>query len=193
MEENAEEIINEAVEIAGVNGAIDQGIEQELQNLDQLLNQNPAMHNIQVHIPIQNQDIDNSEGAGAEAAPTGDSVIIIERDEHNTIHEFAHSIREAASLFSTYNKTLRLIESSAADTFSHWAKLTECVAEIATHPRVTEKMKMRCFLINKDNVTTFKLLQEHFKLDLDNLFFMGKMVSFTSLVCISSWHTPELS
>ena len=71
MEENAEEIINEAVEIAGVNGAIDQGIEQELQNLDQLLNQNPAMHNIQVHIPIQNQDIDNSEGAGAEAAPTG--------------------------------------------------------------------------------------------------------------------------
>ena len=175
MEENAEEIIQEAVEIAGVNADIDQGIEEELQNLDQLLNNNNA--NMRHVVQLQQHQGDGDPG------PSGDSVLIIERDEHNTIHEFAHSIREAASLFSTYNKTLRLIESSAADTFSHWAKLTECVAEIATHPRVTEKMKMRCFLINKDNVATFKLLQEHFKLDLDNLFFMGKMVSSTPLHC----------
>ena len=42
MEENAEEIIQEAVEIAGVNADLDQGIEEELQNLDQLLNNNNA-------------------------------------------------------------------------------------------------------------------------------------------------------
>ena len=118
-------------------------------------------------------------------------MIIIERDEHNTLQQFAHSIREAASLFSTYNKTLRLIESTASDIFNNvepqnWTKLSECVQHIAAHPRVTEKMKMRCFLINKDNVRTFNLLQQHFKLDLDNLFFMGKM-NLLHISCDTGW------
>ena len=149
MEENAEEIIQEAVEIAGVNADIDQGIEVELQNLDQLLNNDNS--NMRHVVQLQQQ----SDG---DPGPSGDSVLIIERDEHNTIHEFAHTIREAASLFSTYNKTLRLIESSASEDFGYWEKLSDCVSEIATYPRVTEKMKMRCFLINKDNVKTFRLL-----------------------------------
>ena len=68
--------------------------------------------------------------------PTGESLIIIERDEHNSLQEFAHNIREAASLFSIYNKTLRLIESSGDSAFTAWDKLEECVAEISGHPRV---------------------------------------------------------
>jgi hypothetical protein len=36
-------------------------------------------------------------------------------------------------------------------------------------------MKMRCFLINRDNVRTFRLLQGRFQADLDSLFYMGKM------------------
>ena len=177
MEENAEEIIQEAVEIAGVNADIDQGIEVELQNLDQLLNNDNS--NMRHVVQLQQQ----SDG---DPGPSGDSVLIIERDEHNTIHEFAHTIREAASLFSTYNKTLRLIESSASEDFGYWEKLSDCVSEIATYPRVTEKMKMRCFLINKDNVKTFRLLQQHFKLDLDQVFYMGKM-NLLHISCDTGW------
>ena len=47
--------------------------------------------------------------------------------------------------------------------------------EISHHPRVSDKMKMRCLLLNKDNVKTFALLQENFQLELDTLFYMGKM------------------
>jgi len=179
MEENAEELINEAVEAAGVNPDIDDDIENELQNLAN----NPVMQNLHVHIPVHDQAEQNDQNP----IPSGDSVIIIERDEHNTLHEFAHSIREAASLFSTYNKTLRLIESSASEEFSNWSKLTECIMEIGQHTRVTDKMKMRCFLINKDNIRTFKLLQEHFKLDLNNLFFMGKM-NLLHISCDTGWY-----
>ena len=178
MEENAEEIIDEAIEVAGVHPDIDQQIMNELDNLENHIMNNQMIQN--VHIPVNNQnDVQD-------APPTGDSVIIIERDEHNTLQEFAHSIREAASLFSTYNKTLRLIESSVSESFEHWPKLTECVEEIAQHPRVTDKMKMRCFLINKDNVRTFQLLQENFKLDLDNLYFMGKM-NLLHVSCDTGW------
>ena len=83
MEENAEEIIQEAVEIAGVNADLDQGIEAELQNLDQLLNNNNS--NMRHVVQLQQQQGDGDPG------PSGDSVLIIERDEHNTIHEFAHT------------------------------------------------------------------------------------------------------
>ena len=117
MEENAEEIIDEAIEVAGVNPDIDQQIMNELDNLENHIMNNQMIQN--VHIPVSNQNDDQ------DPPPTGDSVIIIERDEHNTLQEFAHSIREAASLFSTYNKTLRLIESSVSDSFEHWSKLTD--------------------------------------------------------------------
>ena len=130
MEDNARELIVEAVEAAGVNGDIDQHIENELNNLA-----NNA--NGQVLEPAGPSEGEDSGG------PQGNSVIIIERDDHNSLQEFASSIREAASLFSTYNKTLRLIESSSSENFEHWSKLTECVGEISQHPRVTDKMKMR--------------------------------------------------
>ena len=176
--ENAEAIINEVVEFAGMDGGLDHRIENDLNNL-------VAMNQVQIHIPIEDQAGDG------EAPPTGDSVIIIERDEHNSLHDFASSIKEAATLFSTYNKTLRLIESTASDIFNNtetqnWTKLVECVQHIAEHPRVTPKMKMRCFLINKDNVKTFNMLQEHFKLDLDNLYFMGKM-NLLHISCDTGW------
>ena len=47
-------------------------------------------------------------------------------------------------------------------------------------------MKMRCFLINKDNVKTFRLLQQHFKLELDKVFYMGKM-NLLHISCDTGW------
>merc|ERR1719430_1585147 len=47
-------------------------------------------------------------------------------------------------------------------------------------------MKMRGFLINKDNVKTFALLQEHFQLELDSLFYMGKM-NLLHISCDTGW------
>ena len=173
MEQNARELIVEAVEAAGVSGDIDQDIENELNNLA-----NNA--NGQVLEPAgPGEGEDNPD-------PQGNSVIIIERDDHNSLQEFASSIREAASLFSTYNKTLRLIESSSSENFQHWSKLTECISEICQHPRVTDKMKMRCFLVNRDNVKTFRLLQGNFQLELDNLFYMGKM-NLLHISCDTGW------
>ena len=177
MEDNAQELIGEAVEAAeaaGVRRNIDQVIEEELNNLAN----SPQVQNVAVADPGPQED---------EPGLQGDSVIIIERDEHNSLQEFASSIREAASLFSTYNKTLRLIESSSTENFEHWTKLTECVTEIAHHPRVTDKMKMRCLLVNKDNVKTFRILQGNFKLDLDNLFYMGKM-NLLHISCDTGWY-----
>jgi len=177
MEDNAQELIGEAVEAAeaaGVRRNIDQVIEEELNNLAN----SPQVQNVAVADPGPQED---------EPGLQGDSVIIIERDEHNSLQEFASSIREAASLFSTYNKTLRLIESSSTENFEHWTKLTECVTEIAHHPRVTDKMKMRCLLVNKDNVRTFRILQGNFKLDLDNLFYMGKM-NLLHISCDTGWY-----
>ena len=166
-------MIVEAVEAAGVNGDIDQDIENELNHLA-----NNA--NGQVLEPAGPSEGEDNTG------PQGNSVIIIERDDHNSLQEFASSIREAASLFSTYNKTLRLIESSSSENFEHWSKLTECVSEISQHPRVTDKMKMRCFLVNRDNVKTFRLLQGNFQLELDNLFYMGKM-NLLHISCDTGW------
>ena len=173
MEQNARELIVEAVEAAGVSGDIDQDIENELNNLA-----NNA--NGQVLEPAGPGEVEDNPG------PQGNSVIIIERDDHNSLQEFASSIREAASLFSTYNKTLRLIESSSSENFQHWSKLTECISEICQHPRVTDKMKMRCFLVNRDNVKTFRLLQGNFQLELDNLFYMGKM-NLLHISCDTGW------
>ena len=47
-------------------------------------------------------------------------------------------------------------------------------------------MKMRCFLINKDNVRTFQLLQSRFKLQLNTLFYMGKM-NLLHISCDTGW------
>ena len=173
MEENGQELIEEAVEAAGVSGDIDEVIEQELNNLAN-------------HAQVENVEVAGAGLGEVEPGLQGNSVIIIERDEHNSLQEFASSIREAATLFSTYNKTLRLIESSSNESFLYWTKLTECVTEIAQHSRVTDKMKMRCFLVNRDNVKTFRILQEHFKLDLDNLFYMGKM-NLLHISCDTGW------
>merc|ERR1719370_2580558 len=52
---------------------------------------------------------------------------------------------------------LRLIENSLDEDFTEWERLEECVQVVASHPRVSEKMKMRCFLINRDNVRTYRL------------------------------------
>jgi len=184
MEENVEELIQEAVEAAGVNADLDQDIEYELNNLAN----NPQLNVAALPVPqIQLLPLDEAGAPPFVPQPTGDSIFIIqEQDEHNTLQEFAHNIREAASLFSTYNKCLRLIESSASSNFLCWEKLRECVAEIAHHPRVSDKMKMRCFLINKDNVKTFALLQEHFQLELDSLFYMGKM-NLLHISCDTGW------
>ena len=174
MEDNARELIVEAVEAAGVSADIDEHIENELNNLA-----NNANGQVLQPVMEPGEGEDNN-------GPQGNSVIIIERDEHNSLQEFASSIREAASLFSTYNKTLRLIESSSSENFEHWSKLAECVGEISQHPRVTDKMKMRCFLVNRDNVKTFRLLQGNFQLELDNLFYMGKM-NLLHISCDTGW------
>jgi len=174
-----EELIQEAVEAAGVNAELDIDIENELNNL---------ANNPQMHVPLPLYPLLPLDEAGVPPpVPPMDgdsSVIIIEQDE--STREFAHSIREAASLFSTYNKCLRLIESSSSSSFSGWSVLRECVEEISRHPRVSDKMKMRCLLINKDNVKTFTLLQENFQLELDTLFYMGKM-NLLHISCDTGW------
>ena len=149
MKENVEELIQEAVEVAGVNAELDIDIENELNNRAVFV--------------------------------TGDSVLIT-RDTR----EFAHSINEAASLFSTFNKCHRLIESSSSTTFPAWDKLRECVEENAHHPRVSNKMKIRCLLINKYNAKTFALLQENIQLELDQLDTLGKM-NLLHIYCDTGW------
>ena len=57
---------------------------------------------------------------------------------------------------------------------------------VASHPRVSEKMKMRCFLINRDNVRTYRLLQNNFQVDLNTLFYMGKM-NLLHISCDIGW------
>jgi len=177
MEDNVQELIQEAVEAAGVIAELDQDIENELVNL---------ANNPQV-------------AAALDAAPipplTGDSVLVIEHSEHSVqLQEFASSIAQVATLFTTYNKCLRLIESSLDPDFDEWEKLIECIDVVSTHPRVSDKMKMRCLLINRDNVRTFSLLQDRFKVDLDSLFYMGKM-NLLHISCDIGWAslTKELA
>lgn len=81
---------------------------------------------------------------------------------------------------------LRLIEASLAPDFEDGEELQECIEVVAAHLRVSDKMKMRCFLINKDNVETFRLLQDRFQVDLDSLFYMGKM-NLLHICCDTGW------
>ena len=45
---------------------------------------------------------------------------------------------------------------------------------------------MRCFLINRDNVRTYRLLQDNFQVDLNTLFYMGKM-NLLHISCDIGW------
>lgn len=166
-----QELIQEAVEAAGVIAELDQDIENELINLAN----NPQVAAL----------------AGQQPPPfpplTGESVLVIEQPEHSAqLQEFASSIAQVATLFTTYNKCLRLIECSSEHDFGDWQKLTECIDIVAEHPRVSDKMKMRCFLINRDNVRTFRLLQDRFRVELDALFYMGKM-NLLHISCDTGW------
>ena len=176
MEENVEFLIQEAVEAAGVNADLDIVIENDLNDLANIQ---------QIHVPVLPHVQSNEAGVPAPTVSTNDSVIIVDQEEHN--REFAHSIREAASLITTYNKCLKLIELSATENFNAWEKLRSHVEKIAQHSRASEKMKMRCFLINRDNVRTFNLLQECFQLDLNNVYYMGKM-NLLHISCDAGWN-----
>ena len=74
-----------------------------------------------------------------------------------------------------------MIENSLEDD-TEWERLEECLKSVAMHERISEKMKMRCFLINRDNVRTHRLLQENLNVDLYALFSMGKMNLLQKLV-----------
>jgi len=102
------------------------------------------------------------------------------------VQEFQASIAQVTTLFTSYNKCLRLIENSIDEAFTEWERLEECVEVVASHPRVSEKMKMRCFLINRDNVRTYRLLQDNFQVDLNTLFYMGKM-NLLHISCDIGW------
>jgi hypothetical protein len=95
-------------------------------------------------------------------------------------------ITEARSLFSYYQHCLKLIEASSSSGFADWGWLDECMERMASHPRVSDKMKMRYFLHNKDNAKTFRLIQKSFKLKLDEQFYMGKM-NLLHIACDSGW------
>lgn len=176
MEENVEFLIQEAVEAAGVNADLDIVIENDLNDLANIQ---------QIHVPVSPHVQSNEAGVPAPTVSTNDSVIIVDQEEHN--REFAHSIREAASLITTYNKCLKLIELSATENFNAWEKLRSHVEKIAQHSRASEIMKMRCFVINQDNVRTFNLLQECFQLDLNNVYYMGKM-NLLHISCDAGWN-----
>merc|ERR1719483_455864 len=49
-------------------------------------------------------------------------------------------------------------------------------------------MKMRCLLINKDNVKTFILLQKNFKLELDSLFYMRPACLTPLMLAVGAGH-----
>ena len=79
-----------------------------------------------------------------------------------------------------------MIENSLEDDFTEWERLEECLKCVASHERISEKMKMRCFLINRDNVRTHRLLQENLNVDLNALFYMGKM-NLLHISCDIGW------
>ena len=74
-----------------------------------------------------------------------------------------------------------MIENSLEDD-TEWERLEEGLKSVAMHERISEKMKMRCFLIYRDNVRTHRLLQENLNVDLYALFSMGKMNLLQKLV-----------
>jgi len=100
-----------------------------------------------------------------------------------TIHTF---LNEARTLFSYYQCCLRLIEASSRPDFQYWDWLDECLAKMAEHPRVSDKMKLRYLLHNKNNPRTFNVIQKNFNLDLDAQFYMGKM-NLLHIACDSGW------
>ena len=57
---------------------------------------------------------------------------------------------------------------------------------VASHPHTSDKMVMRCFLINGDNLPTFRLLQDALAMDLDATFYMGKM-NLLHIAADSGW------
>jgi len=120
----------------------------------------------------------------------GSSVIIVETDAANVLQEIASNIGDLAGsvvdLLSAFNKCLRLIESSAEENFTQWEKLNDSFDLILADPRLSDKMKMRCFLVNKNNVRTFNFLQGKFQLDLDHLYYMGKM-NLLHICCDVGW------
>jgi len=101
----------------------------------------------------------------------------------NSIRRF---ITEARSLFSYYQRCLKLIELSTSADFGDWDWLDECMNKMAQHPRVSDNMKLRYFLHNKDNAKTFRLIQKNFKLNLDDQFYMGKM-NLLHIACDTGW------
>ena len=147
----------------------------------------PSHHNnlldvLQEHhiLPMSNPATQESINAAASQLPVG--------QDDMALQEFAmqqlNSIREAASLFSKYNRCLRLIENSASDGFDLFDELAETVGELSENQRVSNKMKLRGMLINRDNVRTFKILQDTFQLDMNTSLYMGKM-SLLQIACDS--------
>jgi len=100
-----------------------------------------------------------------------------------TIHTF---LNEARSLFSYYQCCLKLIEASSKPDFQYWDWLDQCLSKMAEHPRVSDKMKLRYLLHNKNNPRTFGVIQKNFNLDLDAQFYMGKM-NLLHIACDSGW------
>lgn len=95
-------------------------------------------------------------------------------------------VSEARTLFTYYLWCLQLIEASTRPEFQHWDWLDSCMGLMAAHSRVSDKMKLRYFLHNKDNVRTFRMIQKNFKLNLDKQFHMGKM-NLLHIACDSGW------
>ena len=113
-----------------------------------------------------------------------------------------------------YLQVRRLIEASTCPEFQEWEELRcslpltphptshptshtfhpspptshprSSLAVVAGHPHTSDKMVMRCFLINGDNLPTFRLLQDAFAMDLDATFYMGKM-NLLHIACDSGW------
>jgi len=101
----------------------------------------------------------------------------------NSIRNF---LCEAKSLFSYYQRCKQLIEASNRPDFDNWEWLDSCMQKMATHPRVSDKMKLSYYLTNKDNARTFRLIQKNFNLNLDEQFYMGKM-NLLHIACDSGW------
>eukprot|EP00088_Acartia_fossae_P038744 TRINITY_DN4020_c0_g1_i1.p1 TRINITY_DN4020_c0_g1~~TRINITY_DN4020_c0_g1_i1.p1 ORF type:complete len:521 (+),score=80.70 TRINITY_DN4020_c0_g1_i1:29-1564(+) len=105
------------------------------------------------------------------------------KSNSQTIHSF---LTEARSILCYYDTCLRLIEASTRNEFQHWDWLDKCLKKMTEHPIVSEKMKLRYFIHNKNNTKTFRLIQKNLKLPLDNVFYMGKM-NLLHIACDSGW------
>ncbi len=96
MEENIQELIQEAVEAAGVIAELDQNIENELINL---------ANNPQVRRPVASSPLQVLALAPPLPAEGGAPLLLLEPPEHSAqLQEFASSVAQVATLFTTYNK-----------------------------------------------------------------------------------------